>query len=200
MKHLIFLISVILSTLISSAQPVNDVCSGAIALGTLGSPGSCGSGFINGAITTIATTNLLATAENPYLSLVGCGMASGPGVCSVWYTFVAPTNGYGVNIVISGGGAPLANPNIALWDGTGGCAGLAGTSCTVGAGGTATLNVPSGIVPGNTYYLQISGNVGQSGNFTLALNAFLDCNDELFNGTLDIRFSGSTCVSVMTLG
>ncbi len=186
MKRLIFIITIFFSCLISIAQPVNDLCSGAISLGTLGSPGACGSGFINGAITTVATTNLLATAENPYLSLVGCGMASGPGVCSVWYTFVAPTNGYGVNIVISGGGAPLANPNIALWNGTGGCAGLAGTSCTVGAGGTATLNVPSGIVPGNTYYIQISGNVGQSGNFNLSLNAFLDCNDCLTASSLTV--------------
>ncbi len=186
MKRLIFIITIFFSVLISNAQPVNDLCSGAISLGTLGSPGACGSGFINGAITTIATTNLLATAENPYLSLVGCGMASGPGVCSVWYTFVAPTNGYGINIVLSGGGAPLANPNIALWDGTGGCAGLAGTSCTVGAGGTATLNVPSGIVPGNTYYIQISGNVGQSGNFNLSLNAFLDCNDCLTASSLTV--------------
>jgi serine/threonine protein phosphatase PrpC len=31
-------------------------------------------------------------------------------------------------------------------------------------------------------------------------NAFLDCNEELFNGKMDIRFSGSTCVTVMTLG
>ena len=31
-------------------------------------------------------------------------------------------------------------------------------------------------------------------------NAFLNCNEELFNGALDIRFSGSTCVTVLTLG
>jgi serine/threonine protein phosphatase PrpC len=31
-------------------------------------------------------------------------------------------------------------------------------------------------------------------------NAFLDCNEELFSGFLDIRFSGSTCVTLMTLG
>jgi len=31
-------------------------------------------------------------------------------------------------------------------------------------------------------------------------NAFLNTNEELFNGALDIRFSGSTCVSIMTLG
>jgi serine/threonine protein phosphatase PrpC len=31
-------------------------------------------------------------------------------------------------------------------------------------------------------------------------NAFLDCNETLFGGNLDIRFSGSTCVSLVTLG
>jgi serine/threonine protein phosphatase PrpC len=31
-------------------------------------------------------------------------------------------------------------------------------------------------------------------------NAFLDSNEELFNSKLDIRFSGSTCVSLITLG
>jgi len=31
-------------------------------------------------------------------------------------------------------------------------------------------------------------------------NAFLNFNEELFNGKMDIRFSGSTCVSVMILG
>lgn len=31
-------------------------------------------------------------------------------------------------------------------------------------------------------------------------NSFLDCNEELFSGFLDIRFSGSTCVTLMTLG
>ena len=31
-------------------------------------------------------------------------------------------------------------------------------------------------------------------------NAFLDCNETLFAGKMDIRFSGSTCVTVVTLG
>jgi len=31
-------------------------------------------------------------------------------------------------------------------------------------------------------------------------NAFLDCNEELFNGHMDIRFSGSTCVTLLTMG
>ena len=31
-------------------------------------------------------------------------------------------------------------------------------------------------------------------------NAFLNCNDELFSGILDIKFSGSTCVTVLMVG
>lgn len=31
-------------------------------------------------------------------------------------------------------------------------------------------------------------------------NAFLDCNEELCSGILDVRFSGSTCVTLITLG
>ena len=31
-------------------------------------------------------------------------------------------------------------------------------------------------------------------------NAFSDTNEELFSGIMDIRFSGSTCVSMITLG
>lgn len=31
-------------------------------------------------------------------------------------------------------------------------------------------------------------------------NAFLNCNDELFSGIMDIRFSGSTCVTLLTMG
>lgn len=35
----------------------------------------------------------------------------------------------------------------------------------------------------------------------LAFNdAFLEANDELFNGNIDVRFSGSTCVSLITIG
>ena len=31
-------------------------------------------------------------------------------------------------------------------------------------------------------------------------NAFLNCNEELYRSGADIRFSGSTCVSLLTLG
>ncbi|MBA4239607.1 MAG: hypothetical protein C0448_02685 [Sphingobacteriaceae bacterium] len=153
--------------------PANDNCATAQSLGTLASPGACGSGLLSGASTTVNTTNVNSTPENPYLTLTGCGMASPAN--SVWYSFVAPTNGYGVNIVVSNGGAALANPNIALWGGT--CSALVGQGCSVGASGSATLNVAAGIVAGQTYYIQISGNTGQSGTFKLSVNAFQDCSD-----------------------
>jgi gliding motility-associated-like protein len=153
--------------------PANDNCSSAQSLGTLGAPGACGTGLKTGATTTVNTTNVNSTPENPYLTLTGCGMASPAN--SVWYSFVAPTNGYGVSIVVSNGGAALANPNIALWGGT--CSALVGQGCSVGAGGSATLTISAGIIAGNTYFIQVSGNTGQSGTFKLAVNAFQDCSD-----------------------
>ena len=54
------------------AQPANDNCSGAISLGTLGTPGNCGSGVQSGAITTLSTTNVGATPEVPFSNLAGC--------------------------------------------------------------------------------------------------------------------------------
>lgn len=52
-----------------------------------------------------------------------------------------------------------------------------------------TLNKENKDVPLNTDEICIAFN-----------NAFLDANDELFSGIMDIRFSGSTCVSLITLG
>jgi gliding motility-associated-like protein len=166
---------------VSFAQPANDNCGGAASLGTLAAPGACGSGIQNGTVTTLTTTNVGATPENPYIFLAGCGMAVPAN--DVWYSFVAPTNGFGVKIVISSAGFP--NPNIALWDGSS-CGNLAGVACTVGSGGTATLSVASGLIAGQTYFIQISGNTGQSGPFTLSVNAFQNCSTCLNSGNLTI--------------
>lgn len=192
MKHIkIYLIVLInLFGFIMNAQvPANDDCSTATNLGTLANPGNCGTGIKNGTTNNLATTNVNSTAENPYVILSGCGMASPAN--SVWYKFTMPANGLAVNIVVSGGGAALANPNIALWNagaaGVNGCSGLTGVGCIVGSGGTATLNISSGFLPGNVYYIQISGNTGQSGTFNLAVNAYQDCSDCLNSGSLTVN-------------
>ncbi len=154
-------------------------CTTAVSLGTLGAPGNCGTGIKYGTAVNQAGTTVGVTGSNPYTSLSGCNMAS-PAV-DVWYLFVAPTNGYGVVITVSGG--TLANPNIALWNGTT-CGSLTGVNCIVGAANTATLNVGSGLVPGQTYYIQISGNTGETGTFTLNVKAYQDCADCLNSASL----------------
>lgn len=164
------------------AQPANDNCSGAQSLGTLPQPGNCGAGLQNGATANASGTTVNATPENPYVTLAGCGMASPAN--SVWYSFVAPTNGFGVNIAITG--STFNNPNIALWQGNN-CNSLTGVGCIVGAGPNATLNIPAGIVPGNTYYIQVTTNsLADQGTFNLAVNAFQDCSDCLKSSTLTV--------------
>ena len=156
-------------------------CNTAVSLGTLPAPGNCGTGIKYGTAVVQAGTNVGVTGSNPYTSLSGCNMAS-PAV-DVWYTFVAPTNGYGVVITVSGG--TLANPNIALWNGTA-CGSLTGVNCIVGAANTATLNVGSGLVPGQTYYIQVSGNTGETGTYNLNVKAYQDCADCLNSASLTV--------------
>ncbi|MBS1647736.1 MAG: hypothetical protein JST67_10385, partial [Bacteroidetes bacterium] len=158
------------------AQPSNDNCSGAISLGTLGNPASCGAattGTKKGTTTTVPGTLNGATPENPYTSLTSCSGAGGnmaQPANDVWYSFVCPPNGAQVTLSISGASF---TPNMALWQGT--CAGLVGRGCTVGtAAGTATLTV-AGMSAGATYYIQLSGNTGQTGNFNLSAYAWQDC-------------------------
>ena len=179
-NKLLLILSLFLSSFIW-AQPANDNCTGATNLGTLGTPGNCGNGIKNGAVTTVAATNVASTPENPYTTLAGCGMASPAN--SVWYMFTAPPKGFGVNIAITN--ATFANPNIALYNGAN-CNSLAGINCIVGTGGAATLNVTNGIVPGQTYYIFISGNTGQSGTFTLKVNAYQDCSACLNSADLTV--------------
>jgi hypothetical protein len=182
MKNLLYILFVFVG-LYAAAQPANDLCSGAQNLGTLAQPGNCGSGIQNGTSNVINTTNVGATPENPYVTLAGCGMASPAN--SVWYRFTAPTNGFGVNIAVTNGGTAMSTPNIALWQGSN-CSNLTGVGCIVGSGGSATLNIGAGIVPGQTYYIQVSGGTGQSGPFTLTTNSFQDCSDCLRQTTLTV--------------
>ena len=114
MKNILLLFFFLFVSTLIYAQPANNNCSGAQNLGTLGAPGACGSGIVNGAVSTVAGTLVGATPENPYVTLGGCGMASPAN--SVWYRFTDPVNGYGAVISISG--ATFANPNIALYNGS----------------------------------------------------------------------------------
>lgn len=166
------------------AQPSNDNCSGAISLDTLNNPASCGgaiSGIMSGTTTTIAGTLNGATPENPYVAQSNCagGSMAAP-ANDVWYSFICPSNGSQVTITISGASF---TPNIALWQGT--CNALIGRGCAIGSGGVGTFTA-SGINPGQVYYVQVSGNTGETGNFSLSAYAWQDCSECNVSSTLTV--------------
>ena len=148
--------------------PANDACTGAINLGTLPVPAACPGGI--GALTTLNTTNLCATAPSPYTSLLGCqpsGNMASP-AADVWYRF--DVTGPSLNINISGG---LTTPNIGLYEGTS-CANLTPRGCAIGSGGS--LNTTFGALTSGTYYLQVSGaNINDQCDFALTLQNNFDC-------------------------
>lgn len=182
-KYILILISCI--TLFSSkafAQPANDECATAQNLGTLPAPAACPSGA--GTAVTAAGTITAATPGNPYIYQNGCSGAGGPNMGvpanDVWYSFVA--SGYEAVITVN---STFANPNIAMYAGS--CASLGGGvgGCAVGTGGTATLTVEQMVI-GTTYYIQVSGNTGQTGTFNISVKNNKSCSDCLNSSTLTV--------------
>ncbi|MFM7900479.1 MAG: CUB domain-containing protein, partial [Bacteroidota bacterium] len=150
--------------------PANDACSGAQNLGNLPTPPSCATTNGVGPWTYFNTTNLCATAEQPYTSLLGCqpsGNMPSP-AADVWYrvNITGPT----LNINITG----LQSPTVGLYAGTN-CTNLVPRGCANGAGGV--LNTTFGALAPGTYFLQVSGgSVTDQCNFTLGLQNNYDCN------------------------
>lgn len=163
------------------AQPANDNCTGAQSLGTLPAPAACPSGVGN--TVTVAGTLVAATPANPYIYQNGCSGAGGPNMGvpanDVWYSFVASS----YQAVISITGATFANPNVAMYAGNCGNLGGGVGGCAVGTGGTVTLTVEQMVI-GTTYYIQVSGNTGQSGTFNITVRNNRDCADCLVGSTL----------------
>jgi gliding motility-associated-like protein len=162
------------------AQPANDECAGAISLGTLPTPGTCTSGLQNGTATTLnSQTTVAATAGNPYIYQTACnGGSMTTFALDTWYSFTA--SGTIANVNITG----FPNANVALWSGT--CGNLLGRGCSIlPAGGSGTLTVTQ-IQPGQTYYIQVSGNstTATDNSFSIAVDNDIDCNDCLLNATL----------------
>jgi len=172
----------IFSSLIGLSQPANDDCTGAQNLGTLPTPAACPSGV--GASLNIAGTLVNATPSDPYIYIPGCSGAGGPNMGvpanDVWYSFVA--SGYQAIITIN---STFTNPNIAMYAGN--CVSLGGGvgGCAVGVGGTVTLTVEQMVI-GTTYYLQVSGNTGQTGTFNMIINNNIGCDDCLNTSTFTV--------------
>ena len=78
----------------------------------------------------------------------------------------------------------MPNTNVGLW--TGNCLNLSGIGCVIGdAAGNVPNTLFEALAPGQTYFIQISGNNSTAnGNFTLNLNNNVDCNDCYQGGSL----------------
>lgn len=181
MKRIFLSVVAVCSLAAVFAQPANDDCSTAQAIGSLPVPAACPSGA--GSALNIAGTLNGATAANPYIYMANCTGSSttmATNVNDVWYTFVA--TGYQLTVNVTG---TVVNPNIAMYSGTCGALGGGVGGCAVGnAAGSATL-VVNQMVPGTTYYIQVSGNTtGAGGNFNLQISNSLDCNNCLIGSTL----------------
>jgi len=175
MKRIFLALPFLFCATLVVAQPANDNCASAQAIGSLPTPANCPSGA--GANVVVPGTLNGATAANPYTyqgtGCTGSSSTMAAPAIDVWYTFVA--TGYQLNLSIAGG---VANPNVAVYSGN--CAALGGGvgGCSVGnAGGSGTLTVQQMVI-GQTYYLQVSGNSATAtGTFTLTMNNSIDCNN-----------------------
>jgi gliding motility-associated-like protein len=163
----------------AGAPPANDACSGAQNLGTLPVPQACPNG--TAAWATYNTTNLCATAEVPYTSVIGCqpaGNMANP-AADVWYQFTitAPT----LNVQISG----LQTPQCAIYQGTS-CSNMIPMGCAIGAAGNLTTTF-GGLASG-TYYLQVSGgSITDRCTFTLQFQNNYDCTGCVIQSSLTVN-------------
>ena len=186
MRKVILTIALAFLTALAIAQPANDNCTTAQNLGTLATPPGCvGTAAVIGAATTVNGTLVGATEANPYIYQSSC--VGGTGTMAipandVWYTFTASayTGVFTVN-------SSFPNPNIAMYSGTCGALGGGVGGCAISNGtGSVTLTVEQMVI-GTTYYLQVSGNTGETGTFTLSAQNNKDCADCLTNSTLTVN-------------
>jgi len=149
------------------SQVANDICNGAINLGTLPAPPPCVGSFGGGSASTFTYngTTVNAVAENPYSSLA-CMDAP---AADVWVSFVATGNE--LEIDFSSG---LGDANIGIY--SGGCNSLTGLFCEASNNGNISTTLTP-FIPGETYYMQISGqDPSDFDNFTLELTSINNCN------------------------
>lgn len=181
--NLLILVILLITNNIRAQVPANNDCTGAQLLSVAAVP-ACGTGNQTSGNLTVAGNITLATPANPYIYQPGCvgssTVQSFP-ANDVWYKFVA--TGYHANITVN---STFSTPNISFYSGS--CAALGGGvgGCSVGSAGVASLTVDQ-LIPGNTYFIQISGATGQTGTFNLTINNTTDCTDCLTGSTLSVN-------------
>ena len=175
MKSIYLIISLFLISFVSFAQPANDECSGAIDLGTLPTPNACDGSGTEGDGATVSfngLTNVNSTGANPYTYIADCqgtGTDMSNPAQDVWYSFTATGNAATIDISNLSG---FTDHSIGFWEGN--CAGLTARGCANGMGTSSTVFEP--ITPGQTYYIQFSGDGAASeGTFDLDISNSNDC-------------------------
>ncbi|MEZ4798648.1 MAG: lysyl oxidase family protein [Flavobacteriales bacterium] len=130
-----------------SCEPVNDICANATPI------------TINGGPITGSNTNTITDGPNP-----SCG---GTGIKDVWYSFVYE----GGDLIIRTYLGTLTDTRIALFSACGGTQ-LACNDDYSGIGYASRLNVNCDLLTsGETYYLQVGGYNGNTGNFQVEITA-----------------------------
>lgn len=172
MKLYSLLIGVLLIPASILAQPLNDECINATPLGPLPLPAACPNGL--GQTVTVNGTNINATPSNPYPYLTNCNPSAGGTSTSiaandVWFSFVA--TGYNITVDIT---STFNTPNVAVWQGS--CGNLTGRGCGTGTGGFVSVFIDQ-FVPGDTYYIQVSGFDTEQGNFTMSVHNNINCDN-----------------------
>ena len=181
MKSLTLGFFLVLFSVTAWAQPANDDCITAQNIGALPVPTACPAGV--GQPIQVNGSNIGATAANPYTYLTDCNPSDGGASMSVpandvWYQFTA--TGYQLTVQIN---ATFNTPNLAIWQGT--CGDLGGRGCATGTGGSTSLTVDQ-LVPGNVYYIQVSGFDVEEGDFTLTINNNINCDNCMLLSSLTV--------------
>ncbi len=141
---------------------VNDICSGAQTLTVYPQGGGAGNE------TLATTTNAINSGQDPSCFLSGYDKAD------LWYSFTAPTSGY---VKVITGGAQGNVLEAAVYDGCGGNE----ISCHIFGYGSTDKNL-YGLVPGQTYILQVWHYSWDVGDFSIVLEEFTPpSNDDCAN-------------------
>ena len=169
MKYLSLLITGVLLTIISNAQPINDH-------------------FVNA----IDVTNLLGScSSDAAYSTVGATADGTKGSCwnnssvlnNVWFKFTAPSTGQiYVDVGVFGSKGTQARTLLALWEDDGitelACDRYVSNNDNVALGAV-------GLTPGGTYYISVDvQNSSYRGTFTLCLDSLVDY--DFYEGALDV--------------
>lgn len=156
------------------AQPANDNCAGAIGLTV----------EVNDNCSSIPYSNVGATADPQNPSCWGSNSDNG-----IWFSFVAPATG-SLMISTNFGFNTINDPQIAVF--SGGCGGLTEIACQedLNTGGGLLNNrlAVNGLTGGNTYWILLDGNSGETGDCGICLTEtptpddpeYSDCNANQF--------------------